>query len=98
MAGTLNVIAITGSYDDLSSKPTIPTPDSGWTANSGVGDKTVALANYSNGINGTMVSALNVVSSGTGTALSALADMVVNLTKKVQAMETAAAANKLANA
>lgn len=98
MAGTLNGVSISGSYSDLSSKPSIPSSDSGWTANAGVGDKTVALANYSNGINGTMVTALNLVSSGTGTTLSALADMVVNLTKKVQALETALAANTLPNA
>lgn len=98
MAGSLKTVATSGSYADLTSKPTIPSADTGWTANSGVGDKTIALANYSNGLNGTMVSALNVVSSGTGTTLSAALDMIVNLTKKVQALETALVANKLPNA
>lgn len=101
MAGSLNAVAISGSYTDLSSKPSIGlvvSADSGWTANSGVGDKTVALANYTNGLNGTMVSALNVVSAGTGTALSAAMDMIVNLNKKVQALETVLVATKIPNA
>lgn len=101
MAGSLNAVAVSGSYTDLSSKPTIGTPmspDTGWTGNSGAGDKTVALTNYANGLNGTMVTALNVVSGGTGTALSAGFDALVLLNKKVQALETALAAAKLPNA
>lgn len=97
MAGSLKAVSTSGSYVDLTNKPTIPLADTGWTANAGAGDKTVALSNYANGLNGTMVSALNVVSSGTGTALSTAMDMIVNLTKKVQALETALAANKLPN-
>lgn len=72
--------------------------DSGWTANSGAGDKTVALTNYANGLNGTMVTALNLTSSGTGTALSAGFDALVNLNKKFQALETVLVAAKLPNA
>lgn len=72
--------------------------DSGWTANDGAGDKTIALTDYANGLNGTMVTALNLTSSGTGTALSAGFDALVNLNKKVQALETALAAAKLPNA
>lgn len=72
--------------------------DTGWTANAGAGDKTVSLTNYANGVNGTMVTALNLVSTGTGTAISALADAVVLLNKKVQALETALVAAKLPNA
>lgn len=101
MSGTLNPVSISGSYTDLSSKPTIGnniTTDTGWTSNSGAGDKTVALTNYANGLNGTMVTALNLVSGSTGTVLSAALDALVLLNKKVQALETALAANKLPNA
>lgn len=72
--------------------------DSGWTANNTVGDKTAALSSYTNGLNGTMVTALNVVSGGTGTALSAAMDVIVILVKKVAALETVLAASKLPNA
>lgn len=72
--------------------------DTGWTANNTVGDKTVALSSYTNGLSGTMVTALNVVSANTGTALSAAMDIIVLLVKKVAALETALAANKLPNA
>lgn len=72
--------------------------DSGYTANSTAGDKTTILAAYTNGVNGTMVSALNVVSTGTGTALSAGLDVVALLVKKVAALETSLAAGKLPNA
>lgn len=74
------------------------TMDTGWTANNTAGDKTVALSSYTNGLSGTMVSALNVVSANTGTALSAAMDIIVLLVKKVAALETALAANKLHNA
>lgn len=72
--------------------------DTGWTANSTAGDKTVAVAAYTNGISGTMVTALNVTSGGLGTALSALADQLAAVTKKLAAIETANAAGKFANA
>lgn len=67
---TFSTVATSGAYADLSGLPSIGTQfsvDSGWTANSTVGDKTAALAAYSNGLNGTMVAALNVASTGTGT-------------------------------
>lgn len=100
MAGTLNAVAISGSYTDLSSKPTIPiiSADTGWTANSGAGDKTVAVPNYTSGITGTMSTALNVTSAGLGTALGTIDSVLVSLVKKVQALETALAANKTPNA
>lgn len=101
MAGTLNTVAITGSYTDLSSKPTIGnnvTSDTGWTANAGVGDKTIAVPTYTAGITGTMVTALNVVSAGLGTALTNLESQLVAQNKKLLALETALAANKLPNA
>lgn len=72
--------------------------DTGWTANGTAGDKTVAVQTYTNGITGTMVTALNVTSSGLGTALSALADQVAALTKKLAAHETALVAGKIPNA
>lgn len=98
MAGTLNAVAISGSYTDLSSKPTIPSADTGWTANSGVGDKTIAVPVYTAAITGTMVTALNVVSAGLGTALTNLESQLVAQNKKLLALETALAANKLPNA
>jgi len=73
-------------------------PDTGWSANSTAGDKTAVLAAYSNGVNGTMVTALNTVSSGAGTALSGGLDMVALLVKKCAALETALAAFKIPNA
>lgn len=75
-----------------------PVADTGWTANLTSGDKTAQLSSYTNGLNGTMVSALNVVSGGTGTALSAAMDVIVILVKKVAALETVLAANKRPNA
>lgn len=72
--------------------------DTGWTANNTAGDKTAQLSSYANGLNGTMVTALNVVSANTGTVLSAAIDIIVLLVKKVAALETALAANKLPNA
>lgn len=72
--------------------------DTGWTANSTVGDKTAILASYTNGLNGTMVTALNVVSAGTGTALSSALDTIALLVKKTAALETALVANKVPNA
>lgn len=76
----------------------VPAADTGYTANSTAGDKTTQLAAYVNGVSGTMVTALNVVSAGTGTALSATADVVVLLVKKVAALETTLAAGKFPNA
>lgn len=84
----------------VNNKPTLGqqvTVDSGWTANSTAGDKTAILSSYSNGLSGTMVTALNLVSANTGTALSAAMNIVVLLVKKVAALETALAANKLPN-
>lgn len=101
MAGSLNAVATSGSYTDLSSKPALGTQlsaDTGWTANNTAGDKAVALSSYTNGLSGTMVTALNVVSANTGTALSAAMDIIVLLVKKVAALETALVAAKLPNA
>lgn len=98
---TLSTVATSGAYSDLSGLPTLGTQmsaDSGWTANNTAGDKTAALSSYSNGINGTMVTALNLVSSGTGTALSAGMDVLVIVVKKLAAIETALVAAKLPNA
>lgn len=97
---TFATVATSGAYADLSGLPSIGTQfsvDSGWTANSTVGDKTAALAAYSNGINGTMVTALNVVSGGTGTALSAGFDVLVNVVKQVAAIRTALIVAKIPN-
>lgn len=81
----------------IPSVTTLPV-DTGYTGNSTAGDKTAILAAYSNGLNGTMVSALNVVSSGTGTALSSALDTIALLVKKIAALETTLAAGKLPSA
>lgn len=97
---TLSTVATSGAYSDLSGLPTLGaqmTVDTGWTANSTVGDKTASLASYSNGLNGTMVTALNVVSGGTGTAISAAFDVLVNVVKQLAATRTALVAAKLPN-
>lgn len=97
---TFAAVATSGAYSDLSGVPTLGTQmtvDSGWTANSTVGDKTAALASYSNGLNGTMVTALNVVSGGTGTAISAAFDVLVNVVKQLAAVRTVLVAAKLPN-
>jgi hypothetical protein len=75
-----------------------PAIDTGYTANTAAADKTAVLTTYANGVNGTMVSALNVVSAGTGTALSAGLDVVALLVKKVAALEATLAAGKFPNA
>lgn len=74
------------------------TKDTGWTANASAGDKTQAVANYSgSGIDGTMAAALELVSSGLGTALQQDEDRIRELIKKVQALEFALAARLLPN-
>lgn len=98
---TFATVATSGAYSDLSGVPSIGTQmsvDSGWTANSTVGDKSATLASYSNGINGTMVTALNLVSAGTGTALSAGFDVLVTVVKQLAAVRTALVAAKIPNA
>lgn len=72
--------------------------DTGYSANTATADKTAVLTTYANGLNGTMVSALNVVSSGTGTALSTALDNIALLVKKVSALETTLAAGKFPSA
>lgn len=72
--------------------------DTGWTANSSAGDKTSVVTDYVNGIDATMVTALNLVSANLGTNLSAACDVIVLLRKKVQALESALATSKLPNA
>lgn len=73
--------------------------DTGWTANASAGDKTQSVANYSgSGLDGTMVAALNLVSSGTGDALVQDEARVQELIKKVQALETSLAAGLRPNA
>jgi hypothetical protein len=73
--------------------------DSGWTGNAGAGDKTQAIANYSGtGLDATMISDLNTLSAGAGTALAQDEDRLKELVKKVQAIETALVAGVRPNA
>lgn len=93
-------VATSGAYTDLSGLPTLGTQmsyDSGWTANSTVGDKTAALSSYSNGINSTIITALNLAAANSGTAIGALGDIVVTLVKQVAAIRTALVAAKIPN-
>lgn len=78
-------------------RQTVPV-DTGYTANTATADKTAVLANYTNSFNGTMASALNVVSAGAGTAISGGLDVVVLLVKKVAALEATLASGKFPNA
>lgn len=72
--------------------------DTGWTANSTTGDKTAVLTGFTNNLSGTMVTALNLSSTGMGTTLSGLFDTVVLVVKKLAAIETALVAFQLPNA
>lgn len=63
--------------------------DTGWTANADGGAKTASIP--SNSTINAMQYALNLVSAGLG-------DVLVSLTKKVKALETALVASKLPNA
>lgn len=102
MAGSLKAVATSGSYTDLTSKPSLGTQmsaDTGWTGNAGAGDKTASVPNWvSGGITGTMVTALNVTSAGLGTLMASMDSQMQAMTKKIQALETALAAGKLPNA
>lgn len=81
----------------IPSVTTLPV-DTGYTAIAATGSKSAALTTYANGLNGTMVSALNVVSAGTGTALSTALDTIVILVQRLSALEATLAAGKLPNA
>lgn len=87
-AGTVSA-AVAGT--DYAAASSGVSADTGWTANASAGDKTVAVTDYTPGLDGTMVAALNLVSSGAGDALSAEQTQVQLLTKKFQALETALA-------
>lgn len=72
--------------------------DTGWTQNNTEGDKTAALSSYSNGLNSTIITALNLAAANSGTVLGAALDVLVIVVKKLAALETALAAGKLPNA
>lgn len=72
--------------------------DTGWTANNTDGDKTAALSSYTNGLNATIITALNLAAANSGTALGAALDVLVIVVKKLAALETALVAGKLPNA
>lgn len=77
---------------------TVPTADSGWTANADVGDKTAVVPAYANAFDATMESDFNAVSAGAGTAIKAALDALVPGLQKVKALEVVAAANQRPNA
>lgn len=81
------------------SYPTITGFDTdAWTANASGGDKTVSVQNFSaSGFTGTMATALNTVSPGTGTFFAAQAQQVQDLTNKLQAIEITLASGLLPN-
>lgn len=81
-----------------SSGVVFPVADSGYTANSTAGDKTAQIAAYTAGIDGTMTTALNVVSANTGTKIALMDATVVLLVKKLAALETTLVAGKFPNA
>lgn len=71
--------------------------DTGWVANSTVGDKTAVVPAYTAGLNGTMITALNTISAGTGTALQNDETQIGFLTKKLAALETVLKNKQLPN-
>lgn len=73
--------------------------DTGWTAAESVGSKTDSVENYSGaGIDGTMTSALNLVSAGLGDALVQDEARIKELIHQCQAMQTALVAGLRPNA
>lgn len=94
-----NGSSLTGiTSGQVSGLGTLMSLDTGYTANSTAGDKTIAVGAYTAAITGTMVSALNVVSTGLGTALQNLELQLIAVTKKFAAVETSLVAAKLPNA
>lgn len=89
--GTQPVNTITGLGTQLS-------VDTGWTANNTAGDKTAALSSYTNGLNSTIITALNLAAANSGTVLGAALDVLVIVVKKLAALETVLVASKLPNA
>ena len=73
------------------------TADTGWTANSYAGVKTASLVTYSLVINGTMSTALGVVSTGLGASLVTMDQTIQLLVQQVAALRTALVAAKLPN-
>jgi hypothetical protein len=71
--------------------------DTGWTANNTVGDKTAALSSYSNGLNSTIIAALNLAAANSGTALGAALDVLVTVVKQLAAIRAVLVAAKLPN-
>lgn len=72
--------------------------DTGWTAAASSGDKTDSVDNYSGaGIDGTMASALNLVSAGLGDALQQDEARIKELIHFCQALQTALVARILPN-
>ncbi len=72
--------------------------DSGWASNASAGDKTVAIPDYSHGVFGDLDGGtFGVTYPEMLSAINTLADQVVALTKKLQAIEAALAAQKLPN-
>lgn len=73
--------------------------DTGWTANASGGSKTVAVQNFAaSGFTGTMATALDTVSAGTGTFFAAQAQQVQDLTNKLQALEATLVLSTMPNA
>lgn len=64
--------------------------DTGWVNNESDGDRTVNVQDFAaSGFSGTMQTALNTVSAGTGDFFATLAQQVQDLTNKLQAIEYA---------
>lgn len=83
----------------LTNIPNTIIADTGWTNPASAGDKTDPVENYSGaGIDGTMTSALNLVSAGLGDALVQDEARIKELIHQTQAMQTALATAKRPNA
>lgn len=97
---TFSTVATSGSYADLSGSPALGTQitvDPGWTANNTAGDKTAALSYYSNGLNSTIITAMNLAAANSGTAISAALDVLVVVVKQLAAVRTALVVAKIPN-
>lgn len=65
--------------------------------NNTVGDKTAALSSYSNGLNSTIITAMNLAAANSGTTISAALDVLVVVVKQLAAIRTALVAAKIPN-
>lgn len=100
----LGAVARSGAYSDLSGKPSIGTQlslDTGWSATTAIGSKTITLATWTaGGITSTIITGANALVgvSGLGTVLGNMDTQIAAITARLSQLETTLAAAKLPNA